>query len=161
MPNGPRVLIKNACYHIYSRGNQKQKVFQDDVDRETYLKQLLRYKKKFKFLLFGYSLMPNHIHLIGLPKDIRNLSKFMQCLHLSYTIYYNIRHKKVGHLWQDRFKSKIIIKDQYLIDCINYIELNPVRAKLVNSPGDYLWSSYIERIRGEAEIKLLDPITFL
>ncbi|MDD5080293.1 MAG: transposase [Candidatus Omnitrophica bacterium] len=160
MPNGPRILIKNACYHIYSRGNQKQKVFQDDADYLTYLKRLKRYTRKCGFLLFGYCLMPNHIHLIGQPVNIRNLSKLMHCLHLSYTSYYNRRYNKVGHLWQDRFRSKVILKDQYLVDCINYIELNPVRAKIVNSPLDYTWSSYRERVLGETKIKLLDPIQF-
>jgi len=70
----------------------------------------------------------------------------MQGLSRSYTAYFNQRYKKVGHLWQGRFKSKVIVKDNYLIDCIHYIELNPVRANMVKTASDYVWSSYRERV---------------
>ena len=83
----------------------------------------------------------------------------MQGLSRSYTAYFNKRYKKVGHLWQDRFKSKVIVKDNYLIDCIHYIELNPVRANMVKAAGDYAWSSYRERLLGKAvNGKLLDEL---
>jgi len=140
-----RLLIKNACYHIYIRGNQKQIVFRNKEDFEFYLHQLKHYKRKYPFLLYGYCLMPNHIHLVGEPIDPEKLSKLMQCLQRSYTAYYNKKYNKVGHLWQDRFKAKVIVKDQYLIDCVAYVEQNPVRANLVNSPQEYAFSSYLER----------------
>jgi len=140
-----RLLIKNACYHIYTRGNQKQNVFIENNDFEFYLSQLKRYKRKYLFRLYGYCLMLNHIHLVGEPLDPQKLSKMMQCLQRSYTAYYNKKYNKVGHLWQDRFKTKVIAKDEYLIGCIAYVEQNPTRANLVANPKEYKFSSYVER----------------
>jgi len=140
-----RLLIKNACYHIYARGNQKQTVFRDKEDFEFYLCRIKHYKKKKSFLIYGYCLMPNHIHLIGEPLYPEKLPKFMQCLQRSYTAYYNKKYDKVGHLWQDRFKAKIINKDQYLLNCIAYAEQNPMRANLVKNIEEYKFSSYYER----------------
>lgn len=140
-----RLLIKNTCYHIFIRGNQKQNVFKKRGDYEFYLYQLKYYKRKFSFLLYGYCLMPNHIHLIGESIIPEKLPKLMQCLQRSYTAYFNKKYNKVGHLWQGRFKMKVITKDQYLIDCIAYIEQNPVRSKLANNPREYEFSSYLER----------------
>lgn len=155
MPTGPRLLIKGACYHITARGNQRQQVFFDEKDYKRYLRLLRRFKRKFAFSLYGYCLMPNHIHLIGEPKVSVNMAKFMQGLSRAYTAYFNKRYKKVGHLWQGRFKSKVIVKDNYLIDCIHYVELNPVRAKIVNSAGEYRWSSCQERLLGKSALILL------
>ena len=146
MPNGARVLMDNVFYHIIVRGNQKQKVFTENTDFETYLKRIERYKRKYRFRLYGFCLMPNHIHMIGEIERKEDLAKFMHGLSRSYTAYFNDKYDKVGYLWQGRFKSKIIVKDQYVINCINYIELNPVRAKIVSSPGEYQWSSYKERV---------------
>ncbi len=140
-----RIFIENACYHIYARGNQKQVVFIEKNDFEFYLKQLKHYKIKYSFHLYGYCLMPNHIHLMGRPDVPKKLSNFMQGLQRSYTAYYNKKYNKVGHLWQGKFKAKLITKDQYALDCISYIETNPVRAKLVNNPKDYIFCSYSER----------------
>lgn len=154
-----RLFIENTCYHIYTRGNQKQKVFITRDDFEFYLHQLKRYKRNFSFKLYGYCLMPNHIHLIGEPIKSEELSKLMQCLQRSYTAYYNNKYKKVGHLWQGRFKTKVIHKDQYLIDCIAYVEQNPVRANLVNSPKQYEFSSYSERnLSDNKDCRLLDRL---
>jgi putative transposase len=159
MPTGPRLLIKNACYHITVRGNQRQKVFFDEKDYKRYLLILRKFKRKFGFLLYGYCLMPNHIHLIGNPKLCANMAKFMQGLSRAYTAYFNKRYKKVGHLWQGRFKSKVIVKDNYLINCIHYVEFNPVRAKIVNSAGESPWSSYQERLLGKNSfIQLLNQL---
>ncbi len=149
MPTGPRFLLPNACYHLIVRGNQRQAVFLDDKDYAVYLAKLRRYKKRYGFLLYGFCLMPNHVHLIGQPKELENLAKFMQGVSRSYTAHFNKRYKKIGHLWQGRFKSKIITKDGYLIDCAQYIEHNPVRANMVKSAAEYYWSSYRERTLGQ------------
>lgn len=155
-----RILIDNACYHIYARGNQKQAVFRNKEDFAFYLHQLKHYKRKYSLLLYGYCLMPNHIHIIGEPKDPTKLSKFVQCLHRSYTAYYNKKYNKVGHLWQGRFKAKAITRDRYLIDCITYVEGNPVRANLVRSMKEYEFSSYPERnITYRQNVNLLDKLT--
>lgn len=145
MPRGARILLKNVCYHIINRGNQKQNIFVENTDFEKYLQLLKYYKKKYSCKVFGYCLMPNHIHIMLEPKQPADLSRFMQCLTQSYTIWFNHKYKKVGHLWQERFKSKLIQKDNYFLDCLYYIETNSVRAGLVSSPINYRWSSYKER----------------
>ena len=159
MPTGPRLLVPNSCYHIMIRGNQKQKVFFDNRDHRKYLSLLRRYKIRFQYQLYGYCLMPNHIHLIGEPHANPDLARFMHDLNRAYTAYFNNRYGKVGHLWQGRFKSKVVIKDQYLLDCIHYIEHNPVRAEMVRSAGDYTWISHQERVLGRNIYnRLLDQV---
>jgi len=142
MPRRPRIVEKNAYYHIITRGNQKQPVFKEAGDLQKYLAILSKYKKEYKFRLYCFCLMPNHIHLVmGINKPPL-LSKIMKCLNLSYTLYFNSKYDKVGHLWQDRFKSKIIDGDRYLLECISYIESNPVRASLTQTIEEYPWSSH-------------------
>lgn len=155
MPREARVLVENACYHIITRGNQKQKVFLETDDYETYLELLTRYKKRYYFKLYGYCMMINHTHLIIDPRHPKELSRIMHGLNLTYAAYFNKKYEKIGHLWQDRFKSMIIEKDKYLLTCINYVELNPVRAELFDDPLRYRWSSYRARTIGEAN-SLLD-----
>jgi putative transposase len=146
MPRTARVTLKNAYYHIITRGNQRQPVFTDHRDYRKYLFLLAKYKKQFQFKLYCFCLMPNHVHLIIEVKEPETLNKIMRSLNLSYTLYFNFKHNKIGHLWQDRYKSRIIEKDTYLLHCINYVEANPVRASLVEDLTDYPWNSYIFRI---------------
>lgn len=143
-----RILLEKVCYHIVNRGNQKQSVFLQETDYAKYLEILRHYKKRYNFKLYAYCLMPNHIHLILEAKRPSDLAKIMQGLTLSYTVWFNKKYKKVGHLWQGRFKSMVIQKDRYLINCLQYIELNPVRAEIISRPEDYIWSSWKERILG-------------
>jgi len=143
-----RLLLENVCYHVITRGNQRQKIFNKEDDFLKYLDILRKYKKRFKVLLYGYCLMSNHVHLLVEINPVNNLAKAMQSINQSYTRYFNYKYHKSGHLWQGRFKSMIIKKDQYLLDCINYIELNPVRAKMVTNLLDYNWSSYRSRTIG-------------
>lgn len=159
MPNGPRLIIEGACYHIMIRGNQKQAVFKADKDRYKYLYFMAKFKKKHKIKLYGYCLMPNHVHIVGKIEQDDSLSMFMHALNRTYTGYFNTKYQKVGHLWQGRFKSKVIVMDKYLIDCINYIECNPVRAGLVISPHEYVWSSYNERSMLDVPFNILDEIS--
>jgi putative transposase len=159
MSVGSRLLIDKACYHLIIRGNQQQVIFLLERDYQKFMSNLRKYKRKYHFRLYGFCLMPNHVHLVGEPVESKNLSKFMQCLNRSYTAYFNEHYTKVGHLWQGRFKSKVIVKDRYLLDCIQYVEFNPVRAKIVTTAADYLWSSYRERLlTAEAKGRLLDDI---
>lgn len=146
MPGGPRTVLENALYHIMTRGNRKQKIFMEKVDYEEHLLRIKKYKKRHQVKLYGFCLMPNHVHMIGEVSDKDSLSKFMHGLNRSYTAYFNEKYDKVGHLWQGRFNSKVIVKDRYAINCINYIELNPVRAGIVSAPHEYSWSSYKDRV---------------
>jgi len=133
------------------RGNQKQKIFLDSKDYQKYLEILKHYKYKFWFKLFGYCLMPNHVHLIIKVRQGKDLQKIAQGLNQTYTIWFNQKYDKVGHLWQGRYKSMLIQNNNYLIDCIEYVEFNPVRAGLTKKPVSYLWSSYSNRLRIEKD----------
>lgn len=158
MPTAPRLYVDNGCFHVVARGNQKQQVFKKSDDYLKYLILLRKYKKQYEFKLYGYCLMSNHIHIVGQVEKAVNLSKFIQVTHRTYTAHFNNTYNKVGHLWQGRFKSNVIVKDQYFINCINYIECNPVRARIVSSPEEYLWSSYKERNMFDSGFTLLDPL---
>ncbi len=143
MPRQARLIIDNACYHIITRGNQKQTVFKDYDDFNAYLELLSKYKKRYDSKIYGWCLMNNHIHLV-IESD--KLSKVMHGINLSYAQYFSYKYRTIGHFWQDRYKSFVIQKDEYIINCITYIEYNPVRAKIVSRPEDYTWSSYTTRI---------------
>ncbi|MHA2218870.1 MAG: transposase [Candidatus Hodarchaeales archaeon] len=158
MPKITRPILDNACYHILTRGNRKQNVFAQEQDYDEYLKRLKYYKRKHRFKLYGYCLMPNHVHLFGEIKQKGDLAKFMHDINRSYTAYFNETYNKVGHLWQGRFKSKVVVKDEYLINCINYVELNPVRVSMVRVPHEYKWSSYMERSLSTKKRRLLDSL---
>ncbi|MFH1577971.1 MAG: transposase [Candidatus Omnitrophota bacterium] len=156
MPRTARALLENACYHIINRGNQKQSIFLEKIDFEKYLELLKHYKRKYKFKLYAYCLMPNHIHLIIELRKTKDLAKIMQGITQTYTIWFNKKYIKVGRLWQNRFKSMLIQRDKYLLDCLKYIELNPVRAQMASSPTNYLWSSWQERMFTNNSSCLLD-----
>jgi len=130
-----------------TRGNQKQKTFLDSEDYQKYIKLLKHYRRKFCFKLFGYCLMPNHVHLIMKIRNGKDLQKIVQGLNQTYTIWFNKKYDKVGHLWQGRYKSMLIQNNSYLIDCIGYVEFNPVRAGLIKEAIFYPWSSCSNRLR--------------
>lgn len=148
MPRGVRIILDNVCYHVINRGNQKQSIFLQDADFTKNLQLLKHYKRKLSLRLFGYCLMPNHVHLIVHLKEPEKLGYFMQALTQVYTVWFNKKYKKSGHLWQGRFKSMVVQEDEYLLQCVYYIETNPVRANIIGSPVDYPWSSYRDRVLG-------------
>ncbi|MBW1920759.1 MAG: transposase [Deltaproteobacteria bacterium] len=140
MPRPHRINIKGGFYHILTRGNNRQDIFFADTDEERFLGYLEKYAAVFKYKVHCYCLMPNHIHLL-LETEEANLSKIMQRLLSAYTLYFNKKHNQTGHLFQGRFKSLVVEKDDYLIELSRYIHLNPVRANIVKKPEDYRWSS--------------------
>jgi len=143
MPRIARIAPDEHVYHILTRGNNRQDVFKDEKDYKKYIEILQRYKEKYKFKLYHYVLMRNHVHLIlEMTQKSGKLSDIMKGINLSYAQYYKNRYRHIGHFWQDRYKSIIISRDDYLLACASYVELNPVRAKAVEAPEDYKWSSY-------------------
>lgn len=142
MPRPLRITIANLPFHILDRGNNRQTVFRAKEDFTYFLKLLKRYKKEFKFKLYHFCLMPNHIHLVIKPTIEASLPKIMMRLTLAYSSYFNKKYEGVGHVWQGRYKSSLIDKEHYFICCGLYVELNPVRAGLVTQPQDWQWSSY-------------------
>jgi len=153
MPRPLRITIPYLPFHILDRGNNRQIVFREDEDFVYFLKLLKRYKKELKFKLYHLCLMSNHIHFLIEPTVEGSLPKIMMRLTLAYSVYFNKKYGGVGHVWQGRYKSSLIDKEDYFIWCGLYIELNPVRAKLVTQPEDWRWSSYNFYAFGE-----IDPL---
>jgi len=153
MPRPLRITVPNLPFHILDRGNNRQIVFREDEDFVYFLKLLKRYKKELKFKLYHLCLMSNHIHFLIEPTVEGSLPKIMMRLTLAYSSYFNKKYGGVGHVWQGRYKSSLIDKEDYFIWCGLYIELNPVRAKLVTQPEDWRWSSYNFYAFGE-----IDPL---
>jgi putative transposase len=143
MPRIARIAPHDHIFHILSRGNNREDVFRDDLDYQKYLEILESYKEKYKFRLYHYVMMKNHVHLVlETQEEGGSLAEIMKGINLSYAQHYKKRYNHVGHFWQDRFRSILISKDQYLLACGSYVELNPVRAGVVEDPKDYPWSSY-------------------
>ena len=136
-----RIDYPGAFYHAYTRGLERREIFRDKRDFETFLAVLAKVQKATAFICHSYCLMPNHYHAY-LETPHANLSKIMQEINGKYTQYYNRRYKRVGPLFQGRFKSKLVDKDGYSQQLCRYIHLNPVKAKLCSRPSGYAWSSY-------------------
>jgi Transposase and inactivated derivatives len=143
MPRSARIAPKDFVYHVLTRGNNKQDVFKDDEDFRKYIEILWKYKNQYKYKLYHYVLMSNHVHLVMETTQAGGeLFQIMKGINLSYAQHYKKKYVYTGHFWQDRYKSIIISKDEYLLACGSYVELNPVRAGMVKAPKDYPWSSY-------------------
>ena len=139
MPRKPRIEIP-GFYHIINRGVEQRAVFKENGDYEYFLEQLSNLSKNFNIAIHNYCLMNNHYHLLIETRE-ENLSKFMRQLNGIYAIYFNKKYKRSGHLWQGRFKSWYVTDEAYLYTLILYIEQNPLKAKIVKNPTDYLYSS--------------------
>lgn len=155
MARRPRVFAPGLLYHVMVRGNQRQKTFLDPTDYKAYLERLSRYRKRYGYTVHAYCLMPNHVHLL-LESSQQPLSKFMQGLQQSYSQYFNLSHRKVGHVFQGRYKAIVCEKDEYLLELVRYIHLNPVRSGLVQEPGRYRYSGHREYAEGKASA-VMDP----
>ncbi len=150
MARKPRIEFDGALYHVITRGNQRQQIFEDPEDYKKYLNILEDYKARYDFLLYAYVLMGNHVHLLMETKVV-SLSKILQGVNQSYTMYFNRRYTTVGHLFQGRYKAMLCDKDSYLLSLIKYIHMNPVRAARAKSPEAYPWNShgfYVGQARG-------------
>ena len=136
-----RIEFAGALYHVTSRGDGQKKIYLDDHDRMGYLDVLSEVCKRFNWRIHAYCLMDNHYHLLIETPD-GNLSQGMRQLNGVYTQRFNRYHKRVGHVFQGRYKAIIVQKDTYLLELSRYIVLNPVRARMVRAAKDWPWSSY-------------------
>ena len=136
-----RLEYSGAYYHVINRGNAGENIFIDKRDREKFLEYLSKAVERFTTRIHTYCLMSNHYHLL-IETPQTNLSVAIQWLNVSYSVYFNKRHLRKGHLLQGRFKAILLDANEYLILLSRYIHLNPVRAKMVTHPLEYLWSSY-------------------
>jgi REP element-mobilizing transposase RayT len=159
MARRPRLFAPGVLYHVIVRGNQRQKTFLSDSDYQAYLKRLARYREKYDYTVHAYCLMPNHAHLL-LESSEHPLAKFMQGVQQSYSQYFNWKHHKTGHVFEGRYKAIICQKDEYLLELIRYIHLNPVRAGMVKTPEEHRYSGHHAYIRGKAT-EIIDPAKVL
>lgn len=144
-----RIQYEGAVYHVMSRGVARGDIFSIEEDYCRFLKYLEMAVEKFRLEIFAFVLMRNHYHLFLRTKEV-NLSKAMQWLQTCYSIYYNIRHNRSGHVFQGRYKSILVGDESYWQSLSLYIHLNPIRAKVVEDLNKYRWSSYSDYIGKKA-----------
>ena len=152
----PRLTLPGYPHHVIQRGNNRQAIFACAADYQMLLGLLDENAKKFAVAIHAYVLMGNHFHLLATPQTADGLPQMMQAVGRRYVRYFNDSQKRTGTLWEGRYKSTLIQTDRYLLACMVYIDLNPVRAALVVRPQDYPWSSHGHYI-GQRVDKLITP----
>jgi putative transposase len=158
MPRIARVVVPDHPYHVTQRGNGRQPIFLDDADRLCYLSWINDYSLKHHLSLLAYCLMENHVHFIVLPGKEDALAKTFSIAHMRYAQYFNRKRKGSGHLWQGRFFS-YVLDETYLMAAMRYVERNPVRAKMVEKPWQWEWSSaaaHVGRSDGKVNLRALN-----
>jgi putative transposase len=138
----PRLTLAGYPHHIILRGNNRQAIFMDSADFQRMLALLQANAQDQQVQIHAYVLMSNHLHLLLTPLQNDSLPKMMQAVGRSYVLYFNKRHGRSGTLWEGRYRSTLIQTERYLLACMAYIDLNPVRASMVVQAADYLWSSH-------------------
>lgn len=160
MPRLPRLNFPNIPQHIVQRGNNRQTIFFHEDDYHTYLDYLREALIKNGCKLYAFVLMTNHVHLLASGETSAGISALMQSLGRRYVRHINASYQRSGTLFEGRFKSSLVDSERYLLTCMRYIELNPLRAGIVGDPGDYRWSSYSHHV-GESVIDWLsEPLEF-
>lgn len=144
----PRVVLPGIPHHVTQRGNRREQVFFEDGDYALYLDLLADAAARSQVAIWGYCLMPNHVHIIAVPADEDGLQRTFRYVHRHYTGYINARMRVTGHLWQGRFSS-VAMDEPQLVSALRYVALNPVRARLVERAEDWRWSSTAAHIAGE------------
>lgn len=142
----PRLTVPGYPHHIIQRGNNRQAMFVDAQDYRRLLEYLGESAARYGVAIHAYVLMSNHFHLLATPEEESGLPSMMQALGRRYVRAFNQRHSRSGTLWEGRYKATVIESERYLIACMAYIELNPVRAGMAAQPGEYPWSSYAHQI---------------
>lgn len=158
MPRPLRLEFPGACYHVLSRGNERKDIFRSPEDYELFLVLLKDCADRFDFLVHAWCLMPNHFHLLIETND-SNLSHAMKRLLGVYTMRFNSKYHRHGHLFQGRYKAIVVDKDNYFLQLSRYIHLNPVKAKLARAPEDYRWSSMKYFLKGKSPLLLHKDFT--
>tara|TARA_B100001059_G_C17720503_1_gene520453 strand:+ start:372 stop:1109 length:738 start_codon:yes stop_codon:yes gene_type:complete len=152
----PRIFVQGCSYHIVQRGNNREPCFYTEQDYATYLTYLKESAESCDVAIHAYVLMTNHVHMLVTPMDDGDISRMMQSLGRKYVRYFNSAHQRTGTLWEGRFKSSVIETERYLLTVYRYIELNPVRACMVDHASEYPWSSFQYNGAGR-EVKLITP----
>lgn len=138
----PRLSVSGYPHHVIQRGNDREAIFVDAEDYRHYLEALNEVTKATGIAIHAYALMPNHVHLLLTPPDTVAIGRAMQAIGRRFVRWFNDRHARTGALFEGRYRSTVVEADRYLLACMRYIELNPVRAGIVQRPEQYPWSSY-------------------
>ena len=152
----PRIVIPGQPQHVIVRGNNRGAIFRADADYGFYQEKLNAACDKHGCLIHAYILMTNHVHLLVTPEKETSLAKALQMLGRYYVQYFNYRYQRTGTLWEGRYKATLVDSESYLLTCMRYIELNPLRARMVSHPSEYRWSSYHFNAFGQAD-ELVTP----
>lgn len=138
----PRLTVPGYVHHVIQRGNDRQCIVRDDADRQFLLDLIVEHAAQQRVAVHAWVLMGNHFHLLITPSTADGLPQLMQAVGRRYVRYFNDRHHRTGTLWEGRYRSTLIQTERYLLTCMAYLDLNPVRAGMVTQPGDHPWSSY-------------------
>jgi putative transposase len=149
MPRLPRIDLPGIPQHVVQRGNDRQACFADEQDYRSYLIELHEAARKHDCAVHAYVLMTNHVHLLVTPSRKGALSRMMQAIGRRYVGRFNARYRRTGTLWEGRYKAALVDSERYVLACYRYIELNPVRARMVATPIEYRWSSHACNAHGE------------
>jgi putative transposase len=152
----PRLTLAQQPHHVIQRGNNRQAIFVDAADREMLLGLVAENASRFGIALHAYVLMDNHFHLLATPSTADGLPQWMQAIGRRYVRHFNDRHGRTGTLWEGRYKSTLIQSERYLLACMAYMDLNPVRAGMVGEAREHPWSSHAH-YAGLRHDRLLTP----
>ncbi len=147
----PRYFVKGIPLHIILRGNNREPIFGNDEDCQFFKEALLDAAKRHDLAVHAYVFMTNHIHLLASPGKEESVPKVMQSVGRRYVQYFNFHYQRTGTLWEGRYRATVVDAENYLFECMRYIELNPVRAGMARHPRDYPWSSYRANAEGKAD----------
>ncbi len=151
MPRKPRFYLPDIPVHIVQRGRARQPVFFENSDYQAYLDWLKGAAERYNVAVHAYVLMTNHIHILATPRDEDGVTRMMQYLGRYYVPYINRTYGSSGSIWEGRYKASIIQDENYLLACMRYIELNPVRAGMVDTAAEYRWSSFCANGQGKQD----------
>jgi REP-associated tyrosine transposase len=151
VPRKPRFHLPGVPVHIVQRGHSREPVFFEDGDYVAYLSWLGEGAERYRCAIHAYVLMTNHVHILATPRGDEGITRLMQYTGRHYVPYINHTYGTSGSLWEGRYKASLIEDEHYLLTCMRYIELNPVRAAMVKSPAYYRWSSYRCNAQGKTD----------
>jgi len=160
MPRKPRFFVSGIANHIIQRGNNKEIIFVEEEDYVKYQTILNEASSKHSVKIHAYVLMTNHIHLLATAETTNGISLMMQQTGRYYVPYINHKYSRTGTLWEGRFKSSLVDDDLYVLACMRYIEMNPVRAHMVKAPQYYKWSSYHSNVRGTYDPLISEHVSY-
>lgn len=156
----PRLTLPGFPHHVIQRGNDRRAIFVDDGDRERYLALLREIASAARLAVHAYVLMPNHVHLVVTPQAAGDVGRAVQALGRRYVRWFNDRHARSGSLFEGRYRSTVVEAERYLLACMRYVELNPVRAGLAATPSAFAWSSHRHHIGSRVDPLITDHAVY-